>query len=517
MTRGINGQAELAGAEPVLDLEQITKSYPGVVALDRVNFTVRRSEIVGLVGENGAGKSTLMKILIGLIQPDAGSYRLRGRRVALKNPASAAEHGVGMVFQDGSLVPNLSIMENLFLCHEIGFRKFGFLSQSAMRATAREVLSNVKVSWDLDAAISDIPPAVRQMVEIARLLWLSKLYRQENPVLILDEPTTVLTENERTTLFEILREIKREASIILISHRLQEIVENSDRIVVLKDGKKVSELESRRAKIDEIENMMVGHTFATERYRESEQAEPASEIALSIRDLSKRGAFEPISFSVRKGEIVSLVGLVGSGKEELCRCITGLEKPDSGSVMLSDKRLVRGSPKETVRAGLGHVPIDRRSEGLALGMSVGDNVNLLVLDRLKVGGLLSPPREKRNALRLIQECRIKTPGVSALCGNLSGGNQQKVVIAKWLSSKIRLLVLDHPTRGVDVGAKEEIYKLIRQLSSDGIAMIIMCDTLEEDIGLSHRMLVMKDGRLVGEVHCPRDRKPGPNELIALIV
>lgn len=517
MTASVSGQEEAARAEPMLDLRQVTKSYPGVVALDRVNFAVRRSEIVGLVGENGAGKSTLMKILIGLIQPDAGSYHLRGRRVALKNPASAAEHGVGMVFQDGSLVPNLSIMENLFLCHEIGFRKFGFLAQRAMRTTAREVLSSVKVTWELDAPTSDIPPAVRQMVEIARLLWLSKLYRQENPVLILDEPTTVLTENERTTLFEILREIKREASIILISHRLQEIVDNSDRIVVLKDGKKVTELEGRNAKINEIENMMVGHTFAAERYRESEQVEPANEIALSVRELSKRGAFEPMSFSVKKGEIVSLVGLVGSGKEELCRCITGLEKPDTGSVMLSGKRLVRGSPKETVRAGLGYVPIDRRSEGLALGMNVADNVNLLVLDQLKVGGLLSPSREKKNALRLIQECRIKTPAVSALCGNLSGGNQQKVVIAKWLSSKIRLLVLDHPTRGVDVGAKEEIYRLIRQLSSGGLAMIIMCDTLEEDIGLSHRMLVMKDGRLVGEVHCPRDRKPGPNELIDLIV
>jgi ribose transport system ATP-binding protein len=214
---------------------------------------------------------------------------------------------------------------------------------------------------------------------------------------------------------------------------------------------------------------------------------------------------------------VSLVGLVGSGKEELCRCITGLEKPDSGSITLCGKKLAPGSPRDTVRSGLGHVPIDRRSEGLALGMSVADNVNLLVLDRLKVAGLLSPGREKRNALRLIADCRIKTPASSVMCSNLSGGNQQKVVIAKWLSSKIRLLVLDHPTRGVDVGAKEEIYKLIRKLASDGISMIIMCDTLEEDVGLCNRMLVMKDQRLVGELDCPREKKPGPADLIALIV
>jgi ribose transport system ATP-binding protein len=503
--------------EPVLELRRITKSYPGVVALDGVDFTVHRNEILGLIGENGAGKSTLMKILIGLIQPDEGLYQLRGKPVTLRDPANAARHGVGMVFQEGSLVPNLSIMENLFLCHEIGFRKFGFLSQRAMRDTASSVLSLVKVTTNLDTPISDTTPAVRQMVEIARLLWLSRLYRQENPVLVLDEPTTVLTEDERKTLFTILNDVKSQASIILISHRLQEIVENSDRIVILKDGKNVSDLEAKHANIADIENMMVGHTFAAERYREDEQGEPGDEIVLTVRDLSKRGAFEPFNFSVRKGEIVSLVGLVGSGKEAVCRCINGLGKPDSGSISLGGKRLAPGSPSETVRSGIGHIPIDRRSEGLALGMTVAENVNLLVLDRLKVGGLVSPALEKKNARRLIQDCRIKTPSSSTMCANLSGGNQQKTVIAKWLSSKIQLLVLDHPTRGVDVGAKEEIYKLIRSLARDGISMIIMCDTLEEDIGLCNRMLIMKDGRLVSEISCPRDKKPSPSNIIALIV
>jgi ribose transport system ATP-binding protein len=507
----------MASKKPVLELQRITKSYPGVVALDEVNLTVHRNEIIGLIGENGAGKSTLMRILIGLIQPDEGTYKLRGERVVLRDPASAARHGVGMVFQEGSLVPNLSIMENLFLCHEIGFRRFGFLSQRAMRETAASVLTLVKVTSDLDTPISDSTPAVRQMVEIARLLWLSRLYHQENPVLVLDEPTTVLTEEERTTLFTILNELKRQASIILISHRLQEIVENSDRIVILKDGKNVAELDAQQANVAEIENKMVGHTFAAERYREDEQVEPGSEIVLSVRGLSKRGAFQPFNFSVRKGEIVSLVGLVGSGKEAVCRCITGLDKPDTGSISLGAKKLVPGSPSETVRSGIGHIPIDRRSEGLALGMTVADNVNLLVLDRLKVAGLISPSLEKRNASRLIKDCRIKTPASSTMCANLSGGNQQKTVIAKWLSSKIRLLVLDHPTRGVDVGAKEEIYKLIRSLARDGISMVIMCDTLEEDIGLCNRMLIMKDGRLTNELGCPRNQKPSPGDIIALIV
>jgi ribose transport system ATP-binding protein len=502
---------------PVLELRRITKSYPGVVALKAVDLTIVENEIVGLVGENGAGKSTLMKILIGLVQPDEGSYTLRGKRVVLRDPANATRFGVGMVFQDGSLVPNLSIMENLFLSHEIGFRRFGFLSKRAMRDAASSVLATVKISSDLDTPIADTAPAVRQMVEIARLLWLSRLYHQKNPVLILDEPTTVLTENERETLFSILGEIKRQASIILISHRLQEIVENSDRIVILKDGKNVAEMEAERASIPEIEKMMVGHGFAAHRYREDEQVEPGQETVLKVEKLRKRRAFEAIDFSIRKGEIVSLVGLVGSGKEEVCRCIAGLDKPDGGSITLDGKKLPTGSPSETVRSGIGHIPIDRRSEGLALGMTVAENVNLLVLDQLKTAGLISPAREKRNAARWIEECRIKTPSSSTMCANLSGGNQQKTVIAKWLSSHIRLLVLDHPTRGVDVGAKEEIYRLIRKLAQGGIGMIIMCDTLEEDIGLCNRMLILKDGRLVSEMNCPPHNKPGPRDIIDLIV
>jgi ribose transport system ATP-binding protein len=355
------------------------------------------------------------------------------------------------------------------------------------------------------------------MVEIARLLWLSRLYRQKNPVLILDEPTTVLTEHERATLFSILHEIRNQASIILISHRLQEIVENSDRIVVLKDGKNVTEFSAQNARIPEIENLMVGHTFSTDRYREAEQIEPRTDVVLNVQNLSKRSGFEPVSFTVRVGEILSLVGLVGSGKEQLCRCITGLEKPDTGSVTIDQKRLTAGSPSEAVRSGIGQIPIDRRSDGLALGMTVAENVNLLVLDRLKTAGLVNPIQEKKNALQWIKECRIKTPSSSTLCANLSGGNQQKTVIAKWLTSQIRFLVLDHPTRGVDVGAKEEIYRLIRQLATDGIGMIIMCDTLEEDIGLCSRMLIMRDGRLVREISCPPLGKPSPSEIIGSMV
>jgi len=501
----------------VLALRGITKTFPGVVALDRVELAVRPNEVIGLVGENGAGKSVLMKIMVGLLQPDEGTILLDGKPVTLRDPSEAIRNGVGMVFQEGSLVPNLSVTENLFLCHEEGFSKLGFFSLRSMRQAARELLAELDLHLDVDLPVAEVGPGARQMVEIARLLWLSRLYGRQNPVLILDEPTTVLADKERETMFSMLRELRKRASVIFISHRLQEIVENCDRICVLKDGKNVTEMGASDARLVRIEQLMVGHSFTADRFHEDQQGARGGREILKVESLGRAGSFEPVSFTVGEGEIVSLVGLVGSGKEEICRCIAGLEKADTGSVFLDGRKLPVGSPDAAVRAGIGHVPIDRRNEGLALMMSVVQNVNLLVLDRLKTAGLLSPARERKNAQHWVAECQIKTPSIATLCANLSGGNQQKVIISKWLSSRVRLLILDHPTRGVDVGAKDEIYKLLRNLSRQGIGMIIMCDTLEEDIGLCDRMLVMKDGRLVKEVDSSPQRKPSPQSIISLIV
>jgi len=500
-----------------LALRAIRKEYPGVLALDAVDLDVFPHEILGLVGENGAGKSTLMKVMVGLVQPDAGSIALNGTPVVLADPIHAMEQGIGMVFQEGCLIPNLTILESLFLCHEMPFQRRGFLSRRAMREEAQRVLGLLRVQVDVDMPVEEASPAVRQMVEIARLLWLSTLYGQKNPVLILDEPTTVLNDQERGILFETLQTLKRQASVIFISHRLQEVVENSDRIVILKDGKHVAELSGTEAEAARIEELMVGHSFAGDRYREHEQNTPGSEVVLEVKDLFKKKTFEPISFRVRKGEIVSLVGLVGSGKEAVCQCINGLERPDGGGVFLGGARIPPGSPSETVRRGLGHVPVDRRSDGLALTMSVAENINLLVLDQLRVAGFIAPRLEGRNARRWIDGCRIKTPSTRSLCSTLSGGNQQKTVIAKWLSSRVKALLLDHPTRGVDVGAKDEIYRILRGLARDGVSMLIMCDTLEEDIGLCNRMLIMKDGRLVKEVDCAPKSKPTPRDIIQHIV
>jgi ribose transport system ATP-binding protein len=501
----------------VLALEQITKAYPGVTALDSVNFEVLPREVVGLVGENGAGKSTLMKLMIGLVQPDRGTINLRGKRTTLKGPADAIRNGIGMVFQEGSLIPNLSVMENLFLCHETEFRRFGFLSRRKSRQVAEQVLEKVKTRIDVETPADELRAATRQMVEIARLLWLSELYQQDNPILILDEPTTVLNDGERNTLFEVIQRLKEYASVVLISHRLQEIVEQTDRIAVLKDGRNVTEMPSATASMEQIEHLMVGHAVSTDRYREDEQAEPTEEAVLSIRKLTLKGHFQPFDLTIRKGEIVSLVGLVGSGKEEVCQCLTGLRGADSGEIYCGATKLPTGSPDAAVKAGIGHVPIDRRQDGLALAMSVSENINLLVLKRLRSAGLINPLLERRNAQTWIEECKIKTHSLSTLCGNLSGGNQQKIVMAKWLSSHVRVLILDHPTRGVDVGAKSEIYRLIRRLAKEGIGMLIMCDTLEEDIGLSNRVVIMKDGQVVREVDSSPKEKPTPADIIGAVV
>ncbi len=505
-------------SQPILEAKGIGKKYPGVAALKGVDLAVYPHEILGLVGENGAGKSTLMKILIGLEKPDAGEIRLRGSKVELSGPAAAIRGGIGMVFQEGCLLPNLSIADNLFLCHEEGFRRRGLLSARAMTQEARRQLAAVGLDkLDPRRIVGELTASEKQMVEIARLLWLSQLYGVENPTLILDEPTTVLQDQEVRVLFQILGQLKSRASMVFISHRLEEVLQLADRICVLKDGALAAELRRGQAELRGVARLMVGHELAEERCRESLQTEAAPEVVLQVEGLELAGRFRDFRLALRRGEIVSLVGLLGSGKEEVCRCLAGSEQPDRGTIRLGGRKLRFGSPKDAIAAGIGCVPIDRRNEGLATSLDVASNINLLVLRRLSSGPLLSPRRERRNAERWVEEWLIKTPSLQTLCGNLSGGNQQKVVIAKWLAAEVRVLILDHPTRGIDVGAKDEIYRRIRELAASGMSLIIMCDTLEEDIGLANRLVVMKDGNIVRELACPKGGKPAPLDVIGYIV
>ena len=502
----------------VVMLKRVSKRFQGVVALNQVDFEIRPREIIGLVGENGAGKSTLMKVLIGINQIDEGEFILNGVHVNFRSPQDAIRKGIGMVFQEGCMIHNLSILDNVFLGHEDSFRKLGLLDKGRMRAECVKILERVNLFVDPDRLIGELSAADKQMVEIARLLWLLTFYGAENPIMILDEPTTVLQEREVATLFKTLHEIKSQASIILISHRLEEVIENSDRIVVFKDGRYVTQMPAAEADIHKIEELMVGRGMLGNHYIEDQQRRPGERVRLALNDVSLQGAFEPMSLTLREGEIVSLVGLIGSGKEELIKCLLGVRRFDTGTVEVEGRRVNIASPRQALRHGIGHIPIDRRRDGLALEFSVKDNINMLVLKRLKQAGLfISPGKERANALHWIKDCLIKTPTMNGKVGNLSGGNQQKVVISKWLTSGVNILVMDHPTRGIDVGAKEEIYKRVRILADAGMSLILMCDTLEEDIGLANRIVIMKDGRVTREVDCPGDGKPTPQDVIDAIV
>ncbi len=506
-----------AAYESVVTLRRVSKRFKNVIALNAVDFEIRPREIIGLVGENGAGKSTLMKILVGLHTPDEGEFCINGKPIRFRNPADAMRNGIGMVFQEGCMIPNLSIQDNVFLGHEQCFRKFGLLRRRRMREECGGILARVKQNFDPDTIVRDLSPAGRQMVEIARLLWLLDFYGAANPVMILDEPTTVLQEKEVETLFATLREIKQSASIILISHRLEEVIANSDRIVVFKDGRYVEEMPAASATTHRIEELMVGRGLKGNHYIEDRQREPAGHARLAVENVFRKGVFEPLSFTLREGEILGLVGLIGSGKEELCRCFLGLSRFDGGRILVEGSECAIRHPRDAIAAGIGHVPIDRRHEGLALDYSILDNTNMLILDKLKPWGVISPGLERENADRWMAEMRTKAPGPQVKCGNLSGGNQQKVVLSKWLTSGVKVLVLDHPTRGIDVGAKEEIYKRIRLLAEGGMSLIVMCDTLEEDIGLANRLIIMKDGRVTREVLCPGHAKPTPRDIIEAIV
>ncbi len=501
----------------ILALRGVVKDFPGARALKGVDFDVRRGEIVGLVGENGAGKSTLMKILVGLHRMDAGTMAVRGTPFTPRDPQDAIRHGVGMVFQEQSLLPNMTVAENMVLCHEGRFRRGPLLAVGAIAAETKAILADCGFDVDPRAIVGDLSQARRQMVEIARLLWLSRQYGVADPVLILDEPTTVLVAAEIQQLFDLLRGLRREASIVFISHRLEEVLALATRVVVFKDGQNVADLPAAGAAVETIENLMVGHELAADHYQTNEQVEPGADEVLRVDGLSLRGKFEPVSFAVRRGEILCLGGVMGSGKEEICKCLAGVLRADAGTVSVDGRRVDLSRPSAAIAAGIGYLPADRRDEGLGLQMDVKSNITLVMLRRLIRGGILSLGREKRIAADWVEQLRIRTRSLAAHAGTLSGGNQQKVVMAKWLASDARLLILDHPTRGVDVGAKEEIYHRIRALARDGIAMIIMCDTMEEDIGLCNRMITLRDGRVTAEIPCPPTAKPAPVDIIRHVV
>ena len=505
-----------ASPESVLSLVNVHKRFPGVQALKDVSIEVRRGEVIGLVGENGAGKSTLMKILSGVYQPDEGRIEIAGKETQLESAADANRKGIGMVFQEQSLLTNLTVGENIYLGNEAQFTRFGIVNWKALYAAASRQLEKVQVDVDPSVRADDLDFATRQMVELAKALTLED-HASDHLVILLDEPTSVLERAEIGVLFSRVRSLKSRASFIFVSHRLDEVLDLSDRIYVMKDGAVVANLVAADANVNILHHLMVGRSLQSDYYREPLQKPYRDEVVLEVDGLSLGHAYKNISFKLHAGEILGIAGVIGSGREELARTLVGFAPQSSGSLRVSKREVHLMSPAEAVDMGIGYIPRERRVEGLVLFLPVAANITLAGLEKLTRYGLIDAREERRLATSWVQRLRIRTPGINTLCLNLSGGNQQKVVLAKWLNANVRILILDHPTRGLDVGAKEEVYELVRAVTSEGVAVILTSDTLEETIGLSHSLLVMRDGEITHRADSQPGHKPSQIDIIGHMV
>ncbi|MFM0007839.1 sugar ABC transporter ATP-binding protein [Paraburkholderia dipogonis] len=499
----------------MLTLKNVTKRFPGVLALNDVSIEIRPNEIVGLIGENGAGKSTLMKLLTGGYRQDSGEILRDGKPLVIKNPRDATSKGIAMVYQEQSILPNLTVAENLFLGREEPFLTLGRVNWVKLKRAAVAELATVHLDIDPLTLCEDLTFGQRQMVELAKALSLAS--RTDGmPVILLDEPTSVLEAAEIEILFRLVRELKARASFVFVSHRLDELLSLSDRVYVMKDGKVVAGMASADASVGQLHELMVGRTMDGQYYRENLQKPCRGEVALSVRNASLGHTLKGVSFDVHCGEVFGVAGVVGSGREELCRVIAGLESLDAGEVRVGETRL-RAQATHAVSLGIGYVPRERKVEGLVTQMSVAENLTLPRLAAVSRSGVVNKRSERAIANEWIERLHIKTPGPTASCRNLSGGNQQKVVLAKWRFAGSRILVLDHPTRGLDVGAKEEVYQLIRELTAEGVAVVLTGDTLEEILGLSHRVMVMRDGRAQKILACEVGHKPSQIDVVEHMV
>jgi len=475
----------------LLQMSGIVKRFPGVQALDDARLDVRAGEIHGLVGENGAGKSTLMKILCGAIPKDGGSIWVSGREVVIRSPQDAHALGIRMVHQEFNLVPKLSVAENILL-GRLGTGRL--VNWTRIRAEAETILKRLNMVMDVTAPVGALSIAQQQMVEISKALSAKAV------LLILDEPSATLTDHELETLFRVLRGLRDEGmGIVYISHRLEELFEIAQRVTIMRDGRTVSTRDMSDITRDEIIRLMVGRELAEEFPR---LPRTPGQIKLEARNISRRGVFSSVSLALRAGEIVGLTGLVGSGRTEVARALFGADPPDSGEIIVRGKRAYFRSPRLAIDAGVGFLTEDRKCQGLVLGMTIRENITLAKLSALGPCGLISPRMERKIAEEMIRKLTIKTPSTEQYARNLSGGTQQKVVLAKWLFTGCDILIFDEPTRGIDVGAKAEIYRMINELAAGGAAVLVISSELPEIIGLCDRVLVMHEGHLQGELQPP---------------
>jgi len=470
-------------------MEGISKSFPGVRALDGVSFDVLPGEIHALMGENGAGKSTLMKILAGAYSADEGNILIDEKAVEIDSPQRAYDLGINIIYQEFNLVPQLTVAENIFLGREPNSR--GWLNTSQMKNEAQRTMDSLGASIDVRTRVGKVSVAMQQMVEIG------KATSRKSRIIAMDEPSATLTEHELENLYRLIRQLKADGvSVIYISHRMDEVLSICDRVTVLRDGKTVGTKPTNEVTPEELIRMMVGRTLEDSFPKVTA---PIGAPILEVSGLTREGVIQDISFEVRAGEVVALAGLVGSGRTEVARCVFGADPYDKGSIKLNGSPLVAHGPKSAIKAGIGLVTEDRKGQGLLLDLTVRENTSLAALSALSQNGFVKQKEERAAANSYVQSLGVRTPSIEQRVKNLSGGNQQKVVLAKWLLTKSKLLILDEPTRGIDVGAKVEIYQLMNQLAAQGIGILMISSELPEVLGMADRILVMREGRMVGEL------------------
>ncbi|MFE4593785.1 sugar ABC transporter ATP-binding protein [Streptomyces laurentii] len=478
----------MSNPDELLRIEGIRKTFPGVVALDSVDFDLRRGEVHVLLGENGAGKSTLIKMLSGAYRPDSGRITVGGQEVRIQGAQDSERLGIATIYQEFNLVPDLTVAENIFLGRQP--RRFGLIDRKRMNTEAEALLARVGVDVDPRTLVRELGIARLQMVEIAKALSLNAR------VLIMDEPTAVLTTEEVEKLFRIVRKLREDGvGIVFITHHLEEIAALGDRVTVLRDGRSVDQVPASTPEA-ELVRLMVGRSIEQQYPRERAGA---GQALLKVRGLTRAGTFHDVGFEVRAGEVVGLAGLVGAGRTEVVRAVFGADPYDSGTVEVQGRRLRPYDVNAAMDAGIGLVPEDRKGQGLVLDATVQENLGLVTLGRASRAGFVDRAGQRKAADRISKQLKVRMAGLHQHVGTLSGGNQQKVVIGKWLLADTKVLILDEPTRGIDVGAKVEIYQLINELTASGHAVLMISSDLPEVLGMSDRVLVMSQGRIAGEL------------------
>lgn len=475
----------------VLKAEKINKSFPGVKVLSDVSFDLEEGEVHILLGENGAGKSTLMKIFSGLYSVDSGNIYVNGEKVTIRNTKDSQNLGISIIYQEFDLVPYLTVAQNIFLGRE-PLKKNGSIDQGEMRKKSREYLEFLRANIDVDAKVCTLGVAQQQLVEVAKAV--------DARILIMDEPTATLSDSEIERLFETIRRLQQnKVSIIYISHRLQELKQIGTRVTVLRDGMTICTEDIQKISMDELVHRMVGREVSQKRVRLQNTA--TNEVALKVSHLNRKGVLHDVSIQVHKGEIVALAGLVGAGRTELVHAIFGIDRIDSGQVEILGKEIEKPTPGKCVKSGLGLLPESRKENGLSLTLPIYQNTSQAAMEKLTWKGILNLKKEREVAKKYIKQMNIVCTGPDIEPLYLSGGNQQKVVIGKWLFTESDVLIFDEPTRGIDVGAREEIYHIIDDLAKKGTAILVISSDLPEVLTISDRIYVMREGKIAGELNC----------------